>query len=699
MINDWTSPINPVDVALVLMPYAAIERPSIALSILKTVLAQEQITNTVVYGNLMFAEEIGVYAHDIIGKTQSHSLGGEWTFASAAFPGFQCDEEAYFEHIGPGLTALTQLVHRHGGQGTTQGILRAVRRRTPDFIDRLARRLLEARPRIVGCSSTFQQHCASLALLRRIKELEPSVVTVIGGANCESSMGLATHRECPWLDYVVSGEGEEVFRKLCLRVLRSNEAHDPDRDLLPGEAIGPAFRRMDATDEPLAVPRVRIENMTQSPMPDYTEYFTHLRARPVGFYINPGLLIETSRGCWWGAVSHCTFCGLNGTSMGFRSKPADQVVREFNTLSQTWGLKSFEVVDNILDMGYLKSVIPTLTEENAGYDIFYETKANLSRDHLKRLSDSGIRWLQPGIESLDDDLLRAIAKGTTTRQNLQLLKWAHDYGIYILWILLYDIPGEDDALYARMAEWLPLIEHLQPPSGFSFIQFNRFSPYHQRPQEFGLTLSPDKSYGFVYPWAAENIEQFAYFFDDYTIDRDLVGNIARSPRRPGLKALQAAMSTWQISWVSRMNATDDPANGPQLIAEDQGERVVLCDSRACRTEARIELEGLAADVYRACDRAQTQGLLQRTLAALPGGAPDWDAVEAVLADLCARKVLLALDDWYFALGTRTASRALNIARYPGGRLRTFAEAHAAENYRYAERKMGIGARTATVGAA
>jgi hypothetical protein len=62
-------------------------------------------------------------------------------------------------------------------------------------------------------------------------------------------------------------------------------------------------------------------------------------------------------------------------------------------------------------------------------------------------------------------------------------------------------------------------------------------------------------------------------------------------------------------------------------------------------------------------------------------------------------VLLALDDWYFSLGTRTASRALNIARYPGGRLRTFAEAHAAENYRYAERKMGIGARTATVGAA
>ncbi len=698
MINDWESPIDQVDVVLVLMPYAAIERPSIALSILKSVLDQERITSSVVYGNLMFAEEIGVYAHDIIGKTQSHSLGGEWTFASAAFPGFEGNEDGFFEHIGPGLAGLMPLVRRHGGQGSMRGILRAVRRRTPDFVDRLARRVLEARPRIVGCSSTFQQHCASLALLRRIKELDPSVVTVIGGANCEQSMGLATHRECPWLDYVVSGEGEEVFRALCLAVMGGDNAYDPSRDLLPGQAIGPAFRRMDAATQLQVVPRARIENMAQSPMPDYSDYFAHLRERQVGFYINPGLLIETSRGCWWGAVSHCTFCGLNGTSMGFRSKPAAQAETEFETLAKTWGIKTFEVVDNILDMGYLKSLVPALAEHRAGYDIFFETKANLSRDNLKRLSEAGIRWLQPGIESLDDDILRAIAKGATTRQNLQLLKWSHDYGIYILWILLYDIPGEDDAIYARMAEWLPLIEHLQPPSGFSFIQFNRFSPYHQRPGEFGLTLSPDRSYGFVYPWAAESIEQFAYFFDDYTVDRDHVGSIAEAPRRPGLATLQAAMAAWQMSWSAQMNASAEHQVLPHLIAEDAGGRVILFDSRACRSAERIELDGLAADVYRACDRAQTRTLLERTLAALPGGAPDWDEVEAVLADLSARKVLLALDDWYFALATRAAPSALNIARYPGGRLRTLSEAKAAETYRYAEHTMGIGARTAKVGA-
>ena len=31
-------------------------------------------------------------------------------------------------------------------------------------------------------------------------------------------------------------------------------------------------------------------------------------------------VVETSRGCWWGERSHCTFCGLNGMGMTYRSK-------------------------------------------------------------------------------------------------------------------------------------------------------------------------------------------------------------------------------------------------------------------------------------------------------------------------------------------------------------------------------------------
>lgn len=686
------SRIESADVCLTIMPYAAIERPSIALSILKSVLTQAGISATVVYGNILFAEEIGVYTHDIAGKTQSHSLAGEWTFSSAAFPDFQSNEEAYFEHIGRGLLSLLPLVRGHGGRGQMPDILRAIRRRTPAFIDRLAQRIVASGPKIVGCSSTFQQHCASLALLRRIKELQPDITTVMGGANCESSMGLATHRECPWIDYVVSGEGENVFLQLCERLLGRGRAQGnhtgfavlDDKAFLSDTVIGPEHR---ATNYQTLtkLPRAVVEDMSTSPTPDYDDYFEALRQSPVGLFVKPGLLIETSRGCWWGEVKHCTFCGLNGTTMGYRSKPPQRVLAEFDHLSTRYGSKTFEVVDNILDMSYFKSVLPQLKEQGSGFDIFYETKANLSRNHLQMLAGAGVRWLQPGIESMDDGLLKAIAKGTTTRQNLQLLKWSQDYGIYVLWILLYDIPGESDEAYRKMSEWFPLVAHLQPPSGISFIQYNRFSPYHQRPGDFNLTISPDKSYSFVYPWTRESLEQFAYFFDDYTAPRQTI-DAGQLPVRPGLSKIYQVVSQWQREWLGQMNASSPPTRPARLIMRAENGKLFFTDSRACRVQGELVIEGLAASVYQICDQARTLDGVLRELER-SGTRASREAVMEALEALSRLKILLALDGWYFGLATTGRLEPLNIMHYPGGRLRTVAEAEAAELVMYAEKQL------------
>lgn len=681
------------EVCLVLMPYAALERPSIALSILKSKLAEGGIKSTVVYGNLLFADEIGVYTHDIVGKTQSHSLAGEWTFSEAAFPGFEANHEEYFAHVQLGLEGMLPLVRAHGGRGQMRGILRHVRGCAADFVDRLARSIVDSRPGIVGCSSTFQQHCSSLALLRRIKELDPSIATVMGGANCESSMGLVTHRECPWVDYVVSGEGEEPFLVLCRRILgKTSKANGAAFFPIMGDSVdwpegvlAPEHRATSYETIGSTVPRARLENMDLSPAPEYDDYFRVLRESPTGFFVKPGLLIETSRGCWWGAVSHCTFCGLNGTSMGFRSKDPEKVIGEITTLSQKWGTLNFEVVDNILDLGYMKNVIPALADRNAGYDFFYETKANFTRPQLQLLARAGVRWLQPGIESLDDGILKAIAKGTTARQNLQLLKWAHDYGIYVLWIFLYDIPKESDEAYARMADWLPLISHLQAPSGFSFIQYNRFSPYHTRPQDFGLTISPDRSYSYVYPWPADSIRDFAYFFDDYTADRKMVRGVQDIPGRPGLTRLYRTVSEWQLQWQGEMNASAVPKESARLLMRPDGNRILIEDTRPCRVQDRFVLEGLNAAVYESCDQAHNERGVLREIEALTGRAYTWNEIAPILTELCDQKLMLRLEDgYYFSLALTGGLRPMPISMYPGGRLRTVAETAAAELLRDAE---------------
>ena len=58
-------------------------------------------------------------------------------------------------------------------------------------------------------------------------------------------------------------------------------------------------------------------------IPDFDDYFGAAQA-PSYCDTVVRLSAESSRGCWWGAKSHCTFCGLNGGTMAFRAKSAER---------------------------------------------------------------------------------------------------------------------------------------------------------------------------------------------------------------------------------------------------------------------------------------------------------------------------------------------------------------------------------------
>src|SRR3954454_17752260 len=105
--------------------------------------------------------------------------------------------------------------------------MRWVRGHCVAYVEHLADAIVARRPRIVGCSSVFQQHCASLALLKRIRELKPDTVLLMGGANCEGEMGVETVRTFPWVDCVVSGEADGMFPELCRTLLAQGRDADP----------------------------------------------------------------------------------------------------------------------------------------------------------------------------------------------------------------------------------------------------------------------------------------------------------------------------------------------------------------------------------------------------------------------------------------------------------------------------------------
>ena len=198
--------------------------------------------------------------------------------------------------------------------------------------------------------------------------------------------------------------------------------------------------------------------------------------------------------------------------MSFRSKSPERVLAEIEELEERYGVSNFEVVDNILDMSYFKTLLPRLAVENRPRRLFYEVKANLSRKHLETLVSAGITWVQPGIESLSSDVLRLMDKGVRAWQNLQLLKWSRELGLRLSWSMLWGFPGERDEDYQEMAGWLPMLEHLQPPSSLLHLRYDRYSVYHQNAKQLGMILMPVRAMSYVYPLAPADLDGLTYFF-------------------------------------------------------------------------------------------------------------------------------------------------------------------------------------------
>src|SRR5262249_6205453 len=151
------------------------------------------------------------------------------------------------------------------------------------------------------------------------------------------------------------------------------------------------------------------------------------------------------------------------------------------------GCRNILMVDNIMPHEYFGTLLPALAEKNFGLRIFYEQKANLTTARMEKIAKAGINIIQPGIESLSDDLLRLMKKGVKSWQNIAALRFARMHDVYVNWNLLHSFPGDLKAHYVAMERLVPLLHHLCPPSGLNQLSIDRFSPYFDHRENYGIS--------------------------------------------------------------------------------------------------------------------------------------------------------------------------------------------------------------------
>lgn len=516
-------------IALVNMPFSAVELPSIALTQLRSVVAHRfgaEVEVEVHYPSHDVCRALGLDDYRLIGDEATYSGLGDWLFRRLAFPDLPDNAPEYRQRFFPARDARRELFDH--ALAWRAGLER--------LLDDLIVRYALDRADLVGFTTMFSQTVPSFALARRLKARRPGVVVAIGGANCESPMGEEIARRVEAVDYVFSGPGLISFPEL-VRCLIAGDAAAAER-------IDGVFTRRNCADRSaVAVLGAELDIDAEVEL-DYGGFLDGFERAFAGLPLEPTLLFETSRGCWWGERAHCTFCGLNGSTMSYRAMQPERAIRLFESLfALAPRARKLSCVDNIMPKSYPREVFTQLATP-PGVSIFYEVKADLTSEELALMSAAGVDAVQPGIEALATSTLRLMRKGMTSVRNVRFLIDCLLHDVHPGWNLLVGFPGEGEEVFRKYVEDLPRLVHLPPPSGAFPVRFDRYSPYFTQTERFGLDLAPFDFYRYIYPFEEQGLARLAYYFVD------------RNPAPPYAVALakwivrlRRAVDAWTAAWA------------------------------------------------------------------------------------------------------------------------------------------------------
>jgi ribosomal peptide maturation radical SAM protein 1 len=534
------------------------------------------------------------------------SFAGEWVFTEALYgPGSRLPD-GYVDDVLRGTWQL-------GAEDIDT--LAFARARAADFV----REALDGFPwgefQVVGFTSFFAQNIAALALARQIKDRHPEVIVVFGGYNWHGVMGEQLLNSFPFVDAACTGEGDVAFPRFLERLATGGSGL---------EHSGLVFRDSGSPRNHVPAP---LSSLDELPLPDYDDYFEAVG--PSGPAPASAVLsAETSRGCWWAERHPCRFCGLTGTLRAYRSKSRERIMREIRHLAGMPQCSLVELVDNVVSPVFLRHILPELVEHPLPVPVFFETRPEVTRQDIRNIARAGA-MVQVGIESLSDDVLRLMGKGSSALQNIRLLRWCAEEGVRPSWNVIYNIPGESSEGYASMMRLLPHLDHLRPPNGCSRMSLDRFSPFFEQADRHAITaVRPLTPYRYLYPLGDGALMNIASAFDY---------EVADAGRRDGTyRKLRQSIGTWRHEghpgslWLERSPSGD----------------LCVVDRRHGR-DGRSELDRVDSLLYLACENIAT--LTQLVALVDEGGAYGESDLKGRLTEFVEKGLMASVDDSYLSL--------------------------------------------------
>jgi magnesium-protoporphyrin IX monomethyl ester (oxidative) cyclase len=325
-----------------------------------------------------------------------------------------------------GILTLAAWLERHGHPTAVHDCLGPV---APAGIEANVAAILATKPELVGFSATSAGFMDAVDLAASIKQKQPHIQIVVGGAHA-SSLGAPLLVHFPEIDYLCVGEGEGTL--LDLAEGRS-----------PAGIANLVFR--ESGGRVVTNPRrARIVDLDTLPFPAYEK----LAGFPHGYHLplfssrlRWGATMITSRGCPYS----CSFCDRTVFEHVYKFNSAAYIHEQMKFMRDRFGVRHINFYDDLFtaQKQRVDQFCENLLCEPLGMEFNCAIRTGQTSDEmLRQLKRAGALMVSLGIESAAPEMIRRHKAGVTLGAVRETVEKIHAAGLRAKGLFIFGLPGE-----------------------------------------------------------------------------------------------------------------------------------------------------------------------------------------------------------------------------------------------------------------
>jgi anaerobic magnesium-protoporphyrin IX monomethyl ester cyclase len=335
--------------------------------------------------------------------------------------------------------------------------------------DDIRKRIESSKPRVVCTTAITATINDCIAVSRLAKEIDPSIVTVLGNVHPTFMWQEILDEHHAAIDYIVRGEGEITLPELL-------DCHFAKGD--PSSVDGISFWHNDSAVSTPA--RAYIQDLDSLDgawdLVDWPIYTYRPKPNSVLAIVN------SSRGC----NQYCSFCSQQlFWQRKWRAKSPEKFVAELEHIHTQYGVNAAMIADETptLDRERWERILDLLIEKGMDCELFMETRVkDIIRDEdiLWRYRKAGIVHIYVGVESTSPETLEKFAKDVSVEESRKAIELINREDIISETSFVLGMPDETKQ---SIATTLELAKHYGPDMAF-FLAIAPW-PYASLYQELG----------------------------------------------------------------------------------------------------------------------------------------------------------------------------------------------------------------------